>query len=145
MTIETSKVREFMRSFGQRTPDFPMMPDGETQRLRWLLIQEEGKELGDANDLVEYLDAVADLLYVVLGAGVAAGFSAELMEKAVAEVHTSNMTKFWLEDEVAAMPANWSASQVDGCRYVVRDNNGKVRKSPSYQPANLKPLIPKTK
>jgi predicted HAD superfamily Cof-like phosphohydrolase len=142
MTIETAKVREFMAAFGQRTPLHPEMPDGETQRLRWLLISEEAKELADATNLTEYLDAVADLLYVVLGAGVAAGFTAELMEDAVKEVHVSNMTKFWLEDEVATAPAKWSATKIGNGSFVVRDATGKIRKSPSYRPANLKPLLP---
>lgn len=145
MTIETAKVREFMQAFGQRTPLNPEMPDGETQRLRWLLIQEEAKELADANNLVDYLDAVADLLYVVLGAGVAAGFDADLMEDAVKEVHTSNMTKFWMEDEVATMPAKWTSTRIGNGSFIVRDGTGKVRKSPSYRPANLKPLLPKSK
>jgi predicted HAD superfamily Cof-like phosphohydrolase len=142
MTIETAKVRQFMAAFGQRTPLHPEMPDGETQRLRWLLVQEEGKELADATNLTEYLDAVADLLYVVLGAGVAAGFTAELMEDAVSAVHKSNMTKFWLPEEIDAMPGTWTASPIGNGSFVVRDANGKIRKSPSYFPAKLKELLP---
>lgn len=145
MTIETAKVREFMTAFGQRTPLHPEMPDGETQRLRWLLISEEAKELADANNLTEYLDAVGDLLYVVIGAGIAAGFDAELMEDAIAEIHTSNMTKFWMHEEVEKMPANWTASPIGNGSFIVRDATGKIRKSPSYRPANLKPLLPASK
>ena len=137
MKTELQMVREFMAAFGQRTPTEAGMPDGETQRLRWLLIAEEAKELGDANDMVAYLDAIVDLLYVVLGSAISAGLSAEAVSGAFAEIHRSNMTKFWLLEEVETMPSNWSASPAGNGRYIVRDTTGKVRKSPSYQPAQL--------
>jgi predicted HAD superfamily Cof-like phosphohydrolase len=137
MKTEVEMVREFMTAFGQRTPSTPCLPDGETQRLRWLLIAEEAKELGDANTMVDYLDAVGDLLYVVFGSAVAAGLSAEAVTAAFSEIHRSNMTKFWLPEEIETMPGNWTASPAGNGRFVVRDGTGKVRKSPSYQPVQL--------
>jgi len=137
MKTEVEMVREFMTAFGQRTPSTPCLPDGETQRLRWLLVAEEAKELGDANTIVDYLDAVGDLLYVVFGSAVAAGLSAEAVAAAFAEIHRSNMTKFWLPEEIETMPGNWTGSPAGNGRFVVRDGTGKVRKSPSYQPAQL--------
>jgi predicted HAD superfamily Cof-like phosphohydrolase len=137
MKTELQMVREFMAAFGQRTPSTPCLPDGETQRLRWLLVAEEAKELGDANTIVDYLDAVGDLLYVVLGSAVAAGLRAEAVTGAFAEIHRSNMTKFLLPEEIETMPGNWTASSAGNGRFVVRDGTGKVRKSPSYQPAQL--------
>lgn len=111
-------VRRFMVAGGQATRepgDYPLTldPDG----LRRRLISEEYHELCDAianNDLVEYADALADLLYVVLGGAIEAGIPlAHVFE----EVHRSNMTKF--------------ASGVH------RDERGKVTKGPAYEPPNV--------
>lgn len=134
-------VREFMLRFGQSVPPTVSMPDPETHNLRWRLIDEEAQELRDATNPVEYLDAVGDLLYVVYGAAIAAGFSAQQVEAAVYEIHRSNMSKLWSADEIDCIPADSRATHVGDGRYIVRRNDGKVIKSPTYSPANLKPII----
>jgi predicted HAD superfamily Cof-like phosphohydrolase len=134
-------VREFMLRFGQAVPPTVSMPDPETHNLRWRLIDEEAQELRDATSLVQYLDAVGDLLYVVYGAAIAAGFTAHQIEAAVYEIHRSNMSKLWSADEIDSIPADCRASHVGDGRYIVRRNDGKVIKSPTYSPANLQPII----
>lgn len=134
-------VREFMQRFGQLTPNGPGMPLPETQNLRWRLIDEEAQELRDATNVVEYLDAVGDLLYVVYGAAIAAGFNAQQVESAVYEIHRSNMSKLWSEDELGNVPGDAKAQRVGDGRFIVRRNDGKIIKSPSYSPANLKQFI----
>lgn len=64
-----------------------------TLLVRAHLMQEELAEFSRAaanQDLVGMTDALADLLYVVLGSGVTLGID---LEPAFAEVHRSNMTK----------------------------------------------------
>lgn len=158
-------VVEFMRAFGQRVPDSPEMPDGSVQYLRFQLCTEESKELGDARNLAEYLDAVCDLLYVTLGSAAAAGFKSETLAEAFWEVHRSNMSKLWTHEEVqqvrmgenitslGAMTATEFDNRYDVTRAVVehgtdrclivKRKDGKVIKAPGYTPADLWPIIRK--
>lgn len=120
MEIEEQQVKEFMMKSGQYCPFRPMIPDKDTRYLRVSLIQEELDELDLAlstHDLVEAADAIADLLYVVLGTAVACGIKIQPIWD---EVHRSNMTKF-----------------IDGHK----NADGKWVKGPSYTPANLGPII----
>ena len=133
-------VTYFMQTFGQYVPIEPKMPDPQTQNLRYRLIDEECQELRDATDMVEYLDAVGDLLYVVYGAAIAAGLNPHHIDQAFIEIHRSNLSKLWSEDELSNLPGDCSTVNVGDGRYIVRRNDGKVIKSPSYSPANLKKI-----
>src|SRR5579872_5027286 len=73
-------VKEFHQQFGHASPEtidqevFNSNP--KLVKLRYDLIAEEIKELHDAfsnHDMIEVADALADILYVVHGAGVAFG------------------------------------------------------------------------
>merc|ERR1719359_235208 len=73
-------TEEFMKNFGQKVFDMPQMDiftkDPKTVNLRLKLIEEEVKELADAmkeKDMMETIDALGDILYVVYGAGGAFG------------------------------------------------------------------------
>ena len=142
MEKQFNDVHEFMVSFGQAAPKSFVMPTQETQHLRWKLCMEESKELGDSQNLVEYTDAIVDLLYVTIGSAIAAGIGPDTIGKAWDRVHASNMSKFWMTEEIEHIPGTWSFSSAGNGRYVVRDESGKVRKSPSYQSVNLKDLFP---
>jgi predicted HAD superfamily Cof-like phosphohydrolase len=131
-------VREFMRTFQQYVPVTPVMPDPVAQNLRYRLIDEEAQELNEATDKVEYLDAVGDLLYVVYGAALAAGFSPHQVDAAFCEIHRSNMSKCWSDDEIDSIPADCRSTRVGDNRHIVRRSDGKIVKSPSYSPARLK-------
>ena len=130
-------VREFMRTFQQYVPSNPIMPDPVTQNLRYRLIDEEAQELSEATNAKEYLDAVGDLLYVVYGAALAAGFSPHQVDAAFTEIHRSNMSKCWSDDEIDCIPADSRSHRVGENRHIVRRNDGKIVKSPSYSPARL--------
>lgn len=87
------KVKQFMKAFNQEVKSKPEFPDDATQQLRVELIEEELHELKDAinsANLVEVADALADLLYVVYGAGHAFGID---LDECFREVHVSNMSK----------------------------------------------------
>lgn len=132
-----------MECMGQDTPKSQRMPSAQTQYLRYELQNEESREIADANDLTKLLDGVVDLLYVTYGTAVAAGFNPETIDLAFEEVHRSNMSKLWNEDELLNIPAGCSAKRHISGRYVVTNSNGKVIKSPSYQPAQLEQFIVK--
>lgn len=145
MTEQYEMVREFMRAFGQDVPCEVKMPDLNIQVLRADLIEEEAAELFHAGNNVAYFDAVLDLLYVVLGAGVAAGFTPEQIAKGFAEVHRSNMSKLWTLDDVLQnpLPVGYVIGDSEFPRgpWIVKRLDGKVIKSPSYSPANLGPIL----
>jgi predicted HAD superfamily Cof-like phosphohydrolase len=116
-------------------------------------------------NLVAIQDGCSDLHVVTLGTEVTCGLNAE---PAFNEVMRSNDSKMWTDKEVAdrflggnlgavASPigfritvdfGEFSAVRVapsghflsDRC-WLVKDKSGKVIKSPSYSPANLKPII----
>jgi predicted HAD superfamily Cof-like phosphohydrolase len=108
-----------------------------TQNLRYRLIDEEAQELAAATNPKEYLDAVGDLLYVVYGAALAAGFSPHQVDAAFCEIHRSNMSKCWSDDEIDSIPADSRSTRVGDNRHIVRRSDGKIVKSPSYSPARL--------
>jgi hypothetical protein len=142
-TNRQAMVLEFMKSFGQKIPACQELPDAETIKLRVELILEEAQELGASDNLTDYLDAVVDILYVVYGAAVSAGFHPFEIENAFIEVHNSNMSKFWtngekLTHEKYVGDLTFTKS---GDKWVARNKMGKVIKSPSYQPARLSQFI----
>jgi predicted HAD superfamily Cof-like phosphohydrolase len=130
-------VREFMRTYQQCIPERPALPDPITVNLRYRLIDEEAQELSESTSAVEYLDAIGDLLYVVYGAALAAGFSPHQVDAAFTEIHRSNMSKVWTDDELDRIPADCRSSRVGDNRHIVRRTDGKIVKSPSYSPARL--------
>jgi len=89
------KVRQFHNAFGVPTEYEPTTNTKEKQDLRVDLLQEELDELKealDSNNLVETLDALVDLQYVLDGAFLTFGMQ-NLKRKAFDEVHASNMSK----------------------------------------------------
>ena len=82
-----------MRAFEQDVHSDTTLREAETRALRYELIREELEELHEAfgaKDIVEVADALADLLYVVYGAGHAFGID---LDECFLEVHRSNMSK----------------------------------------------------
>jgi predicted HAD superfamily Cof-like phosphohydrolase len=117
-------VREFMKTYQQLVPQRPILPDPTTQNLRYRLIDEEAQELAEATNPKEYLDAVGDLLYVVYGAALAAGFSPHQVDAAFCEIHRSNMSKVWTDDEIDSIPAVCRSTRVGENRHIVRRSDG---------------------
>ncbi len=106
-------VRSFHAKFG--VPDSVTPDISQHRELRLRLIDEEFRELRlalDANDVVEVSDALADLLYVVIGSGLQWGIP---LDRVLAEVHRSNMTK------------EGGGKRADG----------KILKGPGYEPPDV--------
>jgi predicted HAD superfamily Cof-like phosphohydrolase len=113
------KVKAFMEAFGQAVPARATMPDEETMQLRLKLIAEEVSEFAESvqeNDIVNAAKELADILYVVYGAGLAMGIN---LDQVFHDVHNSNMSKLG----------------ADG-KPVYRED-GKVIKGPNYEKPNL--------
>merc|ERR1712178_159182 len=104
-------TEEFMKNFGQKVFTSPQVnifdSDPKTVTLRLKLIEEEVKELADAlkaSDMVETVDALGDILYVVYGAGGAFGID---LDKAFDLIHESNMTKLCTTEDEAKLTVEW--------------------------------------
>lgn len=131
--------------FGQDTKIGPRIPDDDIRALRHDLIDEEAYELYESCNSIQALDAIADILYVTYGAAVAYGFSEEQVEKAFEEVHKSNLSKLWTVDDLKLLstlyPNGECYFEKRGDRFIVKRADGKVIKSPSYKPADIKSCL----
>lgn len=151
-------VDEFMQVMGQETPEKPTIPSTRIQELRWSLITEENKELLEAaisNDIVEVVDALCDLRYVVEGAFRAYGFSPELADELFREVQSSNMSKSCADLEEARRTrfklSEINKNRVDdyvitqvGDRFIVaRKSDMKVLKSINFKEPDLESILKK--
>jgi predicted HAD superfamily Cof-like phosphohydrolase len=113
----TVQVLEFMNAAGQ-------LEDPNLPTLYTKLVAEEFGELADAieaDDEVETLDAILDIIWVLLGLGIAMKLP---MPAGWDEVARSNFAKI---DPVTGK--------------VEKNNNGKVKKPEGWTPPNLKALI----
>jgi predicted HAD superfamily Cof-like phosphohydrolase len=91
MRVEQEKVRLFHEKYEFPAPETPESADHQLRSNRYDLMREELDEYLDAEgDLTGIADALADLLYVVLGTAVAHGIE---LQPIFDEVHRSNMTK----------------------------------------------------
>jgi len=119
MQSAQTNLRDFHDKFGLTINETPTIPGDDVLQFRINLINEEAEEFeqaAKARNLVEMADALADLLYVTLGAAVSLGID---MAPVFEEVHRSNMTKVWPDGQVR------------------RRADGKVIKPPTYSPANI--------
>jgi len=86
---------EFNEAFGIDFPKSPLLVDAKTQELRVNLLLEEVEEYRMANtkgDIAEVLDAIGDMLYIVIGTAVQHGMQ-NILEEAFRLIHSSNMSK----------------------------------------------------
>jgi predicted HAD superfamily Cof-like phosphohydrolase len=105
MSSNFQKVLEFNKAFGVKTNTTPQLDifnkDPKLVNYRLSLIEEEINELKQAikeKDMTETIDALADSLYVILGACASFGFDAD---EAFDLVHKSNMSKLCDTEEDA--------------------------------------------
>jgi len=165
MTTSQRRIKDWMRMFGQDTPNHPTLPDDKILELRCRLLMEEALEFCDAAgfkvtvtpawgdikvlvdisksrgvqpDLDEMVDALADIKYVQEGAACALGVDMEPVDD---EVHSSNMSKMWTKDELDQMPPDTVVLAVGVNQFVVRRNDGKVVKSPSFRPPDIQRVL----
>ncbi|MAK41764.1 MAG: hypothetical protein CL997_03660 [Euryarchaeota archaeon] len=120
-----ASLLEFNNAFEIPKIENPGIGSEELIELRIKLLQEEVAEYAEAareGDLVEVLDALADIAYILAGTVINHGMQ-HVFDDAFAEVHRSNMAKL-----------------VDG--KVLRREDGKVMKPENWQPPNLSQFIP---
>lgn len=120
------KVQEFHETYGLPVLDEANISDERTNALRINLLAEELDELKEAlaeGDLVETLDALIDLQYVLDGAFLSFGLQS-VKETAFDEVHRSNMSKLG----------------ADG-KPIVRPEDGKILKGPDYFKPDMSQFI----
>jgi predicted HAD superfamily Cof-like phosphohydrolase len=99
------------------------LPEIRGESLRGALLDEEVQEFHEAissNDLVGAIDALCDIIYVAIGAGITFGVD---LSPFWDEVHRSNMSKTG-----ASVLADGKAA-------------GKVIKGPNYSPPNLHRIL----
>ena len=111
---------EFNQAFEIPMLNQPGLGPDELIELRIKLLTEEVQEYAEAartGDLVEVLDALADIGYILAGTIINHGMQ-EIYDDAFDEVHRSNMAKL-----------------VDG--KVLRREDGKVMKPAGWQPPHL--------
>lgn len=112
-----AQVREFFEKFGVQILDKPAAPDVARAHLRMKLIREEFEEFANAwceDNLVEIADALADMIYVILGTALSYGLPLDLV---FAEVHRTNLAKEKgsLRDDGKIMkPEGWVAPDIAG-------------------------------
>ena len=144
-----NKVVEFNKIGGQL--QFDNCNNKEILNLKIGLIQEELDELHKAsidNNKIEMLDALGDLLYVLIGFAYTYKLEDKL-EKAFDLIHDSNMSKFCLSEEEAVLSVeNYDLIDIDtyykkvGKYYIIfRTRDNKILKSLNYQKVNLSNLI----
>ena len=160
-----TKVVDFNKIFGVPVFDniqnevFTQQP--ELVDLRMKLIREEVQELEEAvknHNMVETIDALSDILYVVYGAGASFGIN---LDKTFSMVHDSNMSKTCKTEEEAVETVQWyydnredfdkknpSQAPIDpryrqnGNVYVVYNGlTGKVLKSKSYKKVDFTDMV----
>ena len=120
------QVREFHETYGLPVKSSPDITDAKTNELRINLLAEELDELKEAlaqNDIVETLDALIDLQYVLDGAFLSFGLH-DVKDIAFAEVQRSNMSKLG----------------PDG-KPIRRESDGKVMKGPNFFEPDLSQFI----
>ena len=120
MNAIVRSLLEFNNAFDIPKLDAPGLGTDELIELRIKLLVEEVQEYAEAaraGDMVEILDALADIGYILAGTIINHGMQ-HIYDDSFNEVHRSNMAKL-----------------VDG--KVIRREDGKVLKPQDWQPPNL--------
>jgi predicted HAD superfamily Cof-like phosphohydrolase len=130
MTKKTTleQVQEFHETYGLPVKSSPDISDPKTNDLRINLLAEELEELKEAlaaGDVVEVLDALTDLQYVLDGAYLSFGLHT-VKQAAFDEVQRSNMSKLG----------------ADG-KPIRRESDGKILKGPNFFEPDLAQFIKK--
>ena len=125
MNPMVAALLEFNQAFDIPKRESPGLGSKEMIELRIKLLREEVEEYAEAaraGDLVEVLDALADIGYILAGTIINHGMQG-IYDDAFNEVHRSNMAKL-----------------VDG--KVLRREDGKVLKPEGWTPPQLAQFLP---
>ena len=124
MRFECDMLKDFNEAFEIPYSQSPTLGEKELGELRIRLLEEEVQEYADAvrsGDLLEILDALGDIAYILAGSVLNHGLQ-HVIDDAFSEIHRSNMAKL-----------------VD-CKVLKRDD-GKVVKPDDWKPPNLKQFL----
>ena len=124
MRWECDKLIEFNKAFGIDYKNEPTIGQNDLSELRIRLLEEEVMEYAEAvrnDDIVEILDALGDIAYILAGTILNHGMQ-HVIDDAFSEIHRSNMDKL-----------------VDG--KALKRDDGKVIKPEGWQPPDLKQFI----
>jgi predicted HAD superfamily Cof-like phosphohydrolase len=117
------QVTEFHNIFKIYSQDRPKLPQKVTRDLRKRILKEEYEEYQQAeddDDLVEIADALADMIYVIIGTAVSYGIP---IDKVFDEVHASNMSKLGTNGQP------------------IYRSDGKISKGENFFEPNIKKLV----
>jgi len=124
-----TRVGEFHSAFNHPKHDTPQMDvlekESKLVALRYALINEELKELGDAikqKDMVEVADALGDMLYILCGTIIEHGMQHKI-DEIFSEIQNSNMSKLGADGNP------------------IYREDGKVLKGPNYFKPNIKGIL----
>ena len=124
MRFECNLLEEFNDAFEIPHSNSPTLGKKELGELRIRLLEEEVQEYAEAvrnGDLLEILDALGDIAYILAGSVLNHGLQ-HVIDDAFMEIHRSNMAKL-----------------VDG--KVLKRADGKVAKPDDWTPPNLKQFL----
>ena len=143
MNESLDKVIAFMHQFKQPIPDHPEFPGFTAISARSDYMNSAITDMYESTDLYEYLEAVVDQIYIALGHAALAGIGGHAMNLIFDEVHACNMSKLWTEEEYSKRPINSVFSRVNNHNrcWCIMGPNGKIVKSPSYKPSDLRKLL----
>lgn len=110
-------VRNFHLKFGQLVSKVPRWPDDQIIDLRRKLVTEEYAEFLDGiakRDMVETADAIADLIYVLVGTAIAFGIPLEPIWRAVQKTNMAKEGGAMRVDGKVLKPEGWMPPDVAG-------------------------------
>ena len=148
-----SEVEEFNEAFNKPNKYTPNVPEKEQWMFVYNFILEELQEYKEAcekGDVVEVLDALADITYVATGNGVMLHGLKDHFEVAYEEVHQSNMSKLCKSlEEAEETKKVREKEQQEMCHIEVKENywvvlrsrDRKVMKSVNYFKPNLRAIL----
>ena len=123
MQKQILQVVKFQEAFGIQGPEQPKMLKKTRARLRQVLLEEEVRELSEANNLLDVADAICDIMFITLGTAHEYGLT-DRLEILFDEVTRSNMSKL---------------DRVTG-KAIFRED-GKILKPETYSEPKLRPII----
>jgi predicted HAD superfamily Cof-like phosphohydrolase len=148
-----NRVKDFHDVSGLEYKTKPGIPADKKIDLRMALLEEELRELESAayrGDIVEVLDALVDLQYILHGAVLDFGLQ-DVFSEAEKEVHRSNMSKFCEDTESAKRSViKYQLNEVEAYyrlvnkRFVIRRSmDEKILKGENYSSPKIKKILEK--
>jgi phosphoribosyl-ATP pyrophosphohydrolase len=150
------QVEDWAKAFNLFVSEKFEIPVEKEKNLAFNLIKEELAETekaADSGDLIEVADGFADLLWVLLRAMQQFGLNEELLENVFDEVSRSNNSKACstMDEAIETQNKYLYEKQIEskieerGGKFFVYgiggNVDGKLLKSISYSPADIKPII----